>query len=291
MVARYSRYINPLLAGAVAMMCLSPALGAGQTRKATAYKTPRTAWGDPDFQGNYTNLYEAGTPLERPAEYDGRKLSDITPAELRATKKAIQDNTIQRFETPFDAPSNWWQVAFRLEDGAQAWLITDPDDGKVPPLTPEGRQRVASARQTIYNGGSDSYEDRSLYDRCITRGFPTSGMPTIYGNSSRIVQGPGYVAIQYEMIHETRIIPIDREPRPHPASRSSSTWAIARTLEGDTLVVETTNFRTRACSATPIPLRCASPNASPARRPTSCAGRSPSRIPIHGPGPGPSRCP
>lgn len=230
------------------MACLSTTLAeAGQAKAAGAYKTPRTPWGDPDLQGNYTNLYEAGTPLERPDEFAGRKLSDITPAELRAAKKAIQDNTIQRFETPFDAPSNWWQVAFKLEDGAQAWMITDPDDGRIPPLTQEGRQRATAARQFIYAGGSSSWEDRSLYDRCITRGFPTSGMPTIYGNSSRIVQGPGYVAIQYEMIHETRLIPIDREPRPHLGKSMKLDMGDSRGhWESDMLVVETTNFRDRS---------------------------------------------
>jgi hypothetical protein len=253
MIVKQFRSLTAVLAGAAAFAYLSSAVLAGQAAsqpapaKKTTYKAPRTPWGDPDFQGNYTNLYEAGTPLERPDEFAGRKLADITPDELRAAKKAIQDNTIQRFETPFDAPSNWWQIAFRLEDGAQAWLITDPDDGKVPPLTPEGRQRLAAARQTVYNGGSDSYEDRSLYDRCITRGFPTSGMPTIYGNSSRIVQGPGFVAIQYEMIHETRIIPIDREPHPHVSKTLGLDMGDPRGhWEGDTLVVETTNFRTRS---------------------------------------------
>ena len=114
-----------------------PAKPAAQNSSKT-YKAPRTPWGDPDFQGNYTNLYEAGTPLERPEQFAGRKLSDVTPEELRAFKKKIQDDTIQRFETPFDAPSNWWQTAFKLDDSAQAWMITDPDDGHVPPLTPEG---------------------------------------------------------------------------------------------------------------------------------------------------------
>ena len=167
--------------------------------------------------------------------------------ELRAFKQKIQDDTIQRFETPFDAPSNWWQVAFRLDASAQAWLITDPDDGHVPPLTSEGQARQRGARQFVYNGGSASYEDRSLYDRCITRGFPTSGMPTIYGNSSRIVQGPGYIAIQYEMIHETRVIPIDREPRPHVSRHLHLDMGDSRAhWEGDTLVVETTNFNARS---------------------------------------------
>jgi len=211
------------------------------------YKAPRTPWGDPDFQGNYTNLYEAGTPLERPEQFAGKKLSDVTPAELRAFKKKIQDDTIQRFETPFDAPSNWWQVAFKLDASAQAWLITDPEDGHVPQLTPEGQSRLRAARPFVYNGGSESYEDRSLYDRCITRGFPTSGMPTIYGNSSRIVQGPGFIAIQYEMIHETRVIPIDKDPRPHVSKHFHLDMGDSRGhWDGDTLVVETTNFNGRS---------------------------------------------
>jgi hypothetical protein len=250
------RSISLSLAGAFAVAWLSPAVLAGQSQPAApkraepakaGYKAPRTAWGDPDFHGNYTNLYEAGTPLERPQQFDGRKLDDVTSAELKAFKKAIQERTIQQFETPFDAPSNWWQVAYRLDNSAQAWMITDPEDGHVPALTPEGQARQRNARQTIYAGGSDSWEDRSLYDRCITRGFPSSGMPTIYGNSSRIVQGPGFIAIQYEMIHETRVIPIDKEPRPHPGKNirldmgdSRAHWA------GDTLVVETMNFNARS---------------------------------------------
>jgi len=256
MASKSSRSIHLMLAGALAVVSFSTAALVAQSQPVApkraepakaVYKTPRTPWGDPDFQGNYTNLYEAGTPLERPQQFDGRKLSDITPAELQAFKKKIQDDTIQRFETPFDAPSNWWQVAFKLDDSAQAWMITDPDDGHVPPLTPEGQARARSARQTIYAGGSDSWEDRSLYDRCITRGFPTSGMPTIYGNSSRIVQGPGYIAIQYEMIHETRLIPIDKDPRPHPGRNIHLDMGDSRGhWEGDTLIVETTNFTERS---------------------------------------------
>ena len=226
---------------------ISVAIHAQSPGLAKPYKAPRTPWGDPDFQGNYTNLYEAGTPLERPEQFAGKKLSDVTPDELRAFKKKIQDDTIQRFETPFDAPSNWWQVAFKLDASAQAWLITDPDDGHVPALTAEGQARLRSARQFVYNGGSASYEDRSLYDRCITRGFPTSGMPTIYGNSSRIVQGPGFIAIQYEMIHETRVIPNDKAPRPHVSKHLHLDMGDSRGhWEGDTLVVETTNFNGRS---------------------------------------------
>jgi len=224
------------------VVALAPALTAQQK-----YKAPRTAWGDPDFSGNYTNLYEAGTPMERPAQFDGKKLGDVTLDELKKFKLNIQETTIQRFETPFDAPSNWWQDAFRLGASAQAWLITDPEDGHIPARTAEGVARQRSARQTIYTGGSDSWEDRSLYDRCITRGFPSSGMPTIYGNSSRIIQGPGYIAIQYEMIHETRMIPIDRTPQKHLAATHHLDMGDSRARwEGDTLVVETSNFNKRS---------------------------------------------
>ena len=187
------------------------------------------------------------SPSSATAQFDGKKLSDITPEQLRAFKKNIQDSTIQRFETPFDAPSNWWQVAYKLDASAQAWMITDPEDGHVPALSPEGQARQRNARAFVYAGGSDSYEDRSLYDRCITRGFPTSGMPTIYGNSSRIVQGPGYIAIQYEMIHETRLIPIDKEPHAHVSPKHHLDMGDSRGhWEGDTLVVETTNFNQRS---------------------------------------------
>jgi hypothetical protein len=221
---------------------------------AKPYSPPRTPWGDPDLQGDYTNLFEAGTPLERPDQLAGRKLEDVKGAELAAIKRAIQDRTIKQFETPFDAPDHWWQDAFLLERGSQAWLIVDPEDGKLPPLTAEAKAREgarAVARQTSGRGPADSYEDRSLYDRCITRGFPTSGMPTIYGNSSRIIQGPGYVAIQYEMIHETRIIPVDREPRAHVGRTIPLDMGDPRGhWEGDTLVVETTNFRARSAYRT-----------------------------------------
>src|SRR5687768_8592978 len=181
-------------------------------QQASGYKAPLTPWGDPDIQGNYTNLTEAGTPLEKPQELEGRNLSDIPSEELRAIKRQAAERTIAAFLGPEHAPDNWWQDAYRtIEKGAQAWLVTDPEDGTIPTLTAEGQRRqqaLAEARKRNTRGPADSFSDRSLYDRCITRGFPNSGMPTIYGNSSHIAQGPGFVAITYEMIHDTRIIPL-----------------------------------------------------------------------------------
>jgi len=238
-----TRLASGICAGAVMM-----AVAAAQS-SAQSYKAPKTPWGDPDIQGNYSNLTEAGTPLERPKEFEGKQLSEISAEELRTLKRQAAERTINNFLGPTEAPDNWWQVAYRnAENGAQAWLVIDPPDGKIPPLTPEAQQRqqaAAEARKRSNRGPADSYTDRSLYDRCITRGFPNSGMPTIYGNSSQIVQGPGYVAITYEMIHDTRVIPITSAP--HLAMNIRSDFGDSRGhWEGDTLVVETTNFLGRS---------------------------------------------
>src|SRR3979490_1174504 len=166
------------------------------------YTPPRTPWGDPDLQGNFTNVYENGTPLERPDQFAGRTLDEVRGAELAAIKKATQDRTINNFQGPIHAPDHWWQDALFLEKGSQAWLVIDPTDGKIPPTTAEAQQRVAAraeARRVSGRGPADSYEDRSLYDRCITRGLPGSMMPAIYGNSYRIHQGPGVLATRYAM--------------------------------------------------------------------------------------------
>ncbi|HZI79471.1 MAG TPA: hypothetical protein VFD69_08155 [Vicinamibacterales bacterium] len=218
---------------------------------------PRTPWGDPDLQGNYTNLSEAGTPMERPKEFEGRNMNDVGAEERARIKKEAAERTIGRFLGPEHAPDNWWQPAYGsfAERGAQLWFVLDPADGKIPALTPAARARQAAreeARRRNTRGPADSWTDRSLYDRCITRGFPASGMPTIYGNAYQIVQAPGYVAIVYEMIHETRVIPLDG--RPHVSGGTQLDMGDARgRWEGDTLVVETTNFRERSVyqNATP----------------------------------------
>ena len=224
---------------------------------------PRTPWGDPDIQGTYTNTYEQGTPLERPDEFKGRKMSDIPADELKKMRKAIQDRTVGAFQGPIHAPDHWWQDNLHLERGSQPWLIVDPEDGKLPPLTAEARKRIAdaaAARKASGRGPADSWTDRSLYDRCITRGYPGSMMPSIYGNQFGIVQAPGYVAITYEMIHETRVIPLDPSTgsgSPRARSKGDGRPWLAASLdqdmgdargrwEGDTLVVVTRNFKERS---------------------------------------------
>ena len=229
------------------------------TVSSSAQTPPRTPWGDPDLQGTYTNTYEQGTPLERPEQFAGRRLEEVTGAELARIRQDIQKRTISNFEGPIHAPDHWWQDNLNLDRGSQAWLIVDPPDGKVPPLTAEAQRRVAAraaARKTSGRGPADSWVDRSLYDRCLTRGVPGSMMPAIYGNGSEIVQGPGFVVIRNEMIHEARVIPLDG--RPHVGTGITQDMGDARGhWEGDTLVVETTNFKERSAfrNANPATLR------------------------------------
>ena len=239
-MSRLSLFIVIGAAVAIAPLTMPTTLGQAQR----AYAAPRTAWGHPDIQGWFSNLSENGTPMERPAQFAGRKLEDITKEELLAIKKAAQQRTIDSFAGPLHAPEDWWQKDLNMVKGSQAWLITDPE-GSIPPLTAEATARNAAraaARRAEGRGPSDSWEDRSLYDRCITRGMPGSMMPVIYGNSYQILQTPDYVAIRYEMIHETRIIPLDGRPHANSSIRTHMGDARGR-WEGQTLVVETINFR------------------------------------------------
>ena len=213
------------------------------------YKPPRTPWGDPDIAGAYNNSDESGIPFERPDEFAGRRLEDFTQAELEKLTKQRQQQTIERApglsEFPGATnPMHWFENYFAAN--SRAWLVSDPPDGKVPPVTDEGRRRAAErAAARKGRGPADSWEDRSLYDRCITRGVPGSMMPAIYGNSYQIQQSPGVVTITYEMVHDTRVIPID--DRPHVSSKIRQYLGDARgRWEGNTLVVETTNFNDKS---------------------------------------------
>ena len=234
-----------------------------------AWTSPRTPWGDPDLQGTFTNKYEQNTPMERPKEFEGRRVLDITGAEL--TRVLQERQRISDERAPFLAGDPTGQIrgnqAFsdrgEITKGSRAWMIVDPPDGKIPPLTAEAQKRAAGraarpARRasSFTNGPFDSVEDFSLYDRCITRGFPNSMLPAIYGDSYEIVQAPGYVAIRYEMVHETRVIPLVSRP-PLGAPIQLDMGDARGYWEGDTLVVESRNFKERSIyrNANPDSLR------------------------------------
>jgi len=219
------------------------------TASAQAPQVARTPWGDPDLQGTYTNKYEQGTPFERPAEFEGRRIEDISKEELAELLKERQDEVLLRTVLAGGDPAGnlggplHWQDFYDVQKGSRPWFVIDPPEGRIPPTTPEYRARQA-ARQAARRGRgpADSWIDRSLYDRCITRGLPGSMMPVIYGNSYEIVQAPGVVAIRYEMVNEVRVIPLDG--RPHVGGAIKGHMGDARGyFDGNALVIETTNFR------------------------------------------------
>jgi hypothetical protein len=230
----------PALAGQAPATATQETPPGGSGASETAYEAPRTPWGDPDLQGSYTNVYESGTPMERPVYFEGRRREDVTGDELREYRRLLREQSLVNFAGGLHAPDHFWQENYDLERGGQAWLIVDPPDYRIPPRTAEAEARAAAQRGRDTSGYS--HMDLGLYGRCITRGFPGSMMPTIYGSHYQIVQSPSHVAIRYEMVHETRIIPLDRGAQLGSDVRQYM-GAARGWWEGDTLVVETTNFK------------------------------------------------
>jgi hypothetical protein len=239
---------------------------------ARPWTPPKTPWGDPDIQGLWPGQDMVGTPLERDRALGTRAF--LTDEEFnKRVNFAEEQNEIDTAETvnrnPRIArgstfitceqdpnlcrngvrigPPNYWDE--RGKPTKQASLVVDPPDGRIPPLTPEAQKlaadRVASRRArpcaTAPGGCHDSWEDESLWDRCITRGLVGSVLPNGYNTGNQIVQGPGYVVLRNEMIHEARVIPVDG--RAHIGSDMHTWMGDSRGhWEGNTLVVETTNF-------------------------------------------------
>jgi hypothetical protein len=214
------------------------------------YEPPRTPWGDPDLQGKWPGTDMVGVPMQRDEALGERNW--LTEEEFqrevarreRQSESDLADFEIENADStpggavggPVSPPPHWLE---RGEPQYQASLIVDPPNGRYPAMAnPDGDgggfRRFGSNR-------ADSYLDRSNYDRCITRGIAGSVLPVIYNNGNEIVQGPGYVAIRNEMIHEARIIPVDGRPHADPAIRmwmgdSRGYW------DGNTLVIETRNL-------------------------------------------------
>jgi hypothetical protein len=218
---------------------------------------PKTAWGDPDLQGVWTSDDSYGVPFERPMRYGKRKLLNDEEYVERAKENDLLAISVKAGVYPnvgywaqhegVDAkpyPSNWSEYARRTS--RQTSLIVDPEDGHLPALTPQGTfLRAAEIAAYRRNPRPESWENLSMYARCITRGVLGSMLPVMYGNGMEIIQSPGLVALRYEMIHEARIIPLDsrNDPRPHVSTKLRSYMGDPRGhFEGDTLVVETTNF-------------------------------------------------
>ena len=243
----------------VMIAALSASLLAGQAPKTAAQKPAarsgavlKTPWGDPDLQGVWNDA--TSTPLQRPNGAAKDILSDEEAADFQA--QLANDLSRDRRDGGADADVNrayneHWMDSRRLKitSDHRTSLIVDPQDGRIPPLVPlpPEREKVRTARAAAnarFNAGlPQNYTDMSLPVRCIIRTDSPPYLPTIYNNDFQIFQSPGYVVISPEMIHSARVIPLDG--RPHIGKNLHQWLGDSRGhWEGNTLVVETTNFRT-----------------------------------------------
>jgi hypothetical protein len=228
-------------------------------KPAPGFVQPKTPWGDPDLQGFWPSVDMVGVPLQRPAKFGTRNtLTEEEFAQRAREIKSEEDSLLAEIDvftadvtTPCaircpTSPTPHWQETGK--PSRQASLIVDPPDGRQPPLSAEGQARQAqqqaearARRDRLQGREADTYLDRSLYDRCITRGVMGSLLPTIYNNGNEIVQGPDYVVIRNEMIREARVVPL--HGRPHvPGSVTSYMGDSRGHWDGNTLVVETKNL-------------------------------------------------
>ena len=228
----------------MAMMCVAVASDqarARQTSVVASWTHPRTAWGDPDFEGVWTSDNNFSIPLERPAEVadkeflDGKELEDALARRARLIAAVADGGVVGA------GPSHWYESL--TAKSRRSSLIIDPRNGRLPALTSEARARAAAEDMARKGRGpADSWEDRSLWDRCITMGLPAVMFPTGYNNNVQILQAPGFATITHEMMHDTRVIPLDGRPHLSPRIRQYMGDSRAR-WEGTTLVIDVTNFQ------------------------------------------------
>jgi hypothetical protein len=258
-----TRLLWRLAAGAMTI-AISVQLPA-QTRETQANRgapwNERTLWGDPDLEGEWTTEGEYGVPLERPAQYGTRQF--LTDAEYA---KRLEDVRIRderdltrvdvlsgKVEGP-NAPIPHWREYNTTS--RRSSLVIDPPDGRLPPRTAQARPVPVQRCGSLQRGEPcDTYEDYGLGVRCIVHGggLPDAMIPAVYNANMRIVQSPGFVTISYELIHDTRVIPLDAATRQRslsPAIRTYMGDAHGR-WDGTTLVVETSNLKANTRGALP----------------------------------------
>ena len=206
---------------------------------ATDWIVPRTAWGAPDLQGVWD--YRTMTPLERPREFGNK--ATLT-AEEAAAYEQEQGARLDDYDLSPSVHAKWWlDYGREMTDDRRTSLIVDPPDGRIPATTDTAKKRAAARRDARQRHGADAAEFRGLGERCLTFGMPR--FPGAYNNNVQIFQTPTHVAIVSEMIHNARLIPLDG--RPLLTSDMAQWHGDARGYyEGDTLVVETTNFSSKS---------------------------------------------
>ena len=218
------------------------------TAAAKNWTPPRTPWGEPDLEGIWS--YATITPLERPTGQAGREV--LSDEEVAALDEEARTGADRRDGTPEADLARAYNALYydRGKSLGRTSLIVDPPDGRLPPLTPEGQRRRAARVEYLRAHPADTWEDRPLQERCITyHGVPP--LPTGYNNTYQIFQTPGRVAILDENIHDVRWIPLDGRPHVGQKIRQWNGNSRGR-WEGDTLVVETTNYSLKTTFRFPV---------------------------------------
>jgi hypothetical protein len=247
------------------LFVLFSGLAAAQAPKAAAaakkWTPPRTPWGDPDLQGIWSNA--TITPIERPKELGEKAfLTDVQAADLEEREAQSRVDSPPKKGDPGTYNQFWFERGTKVVGTKRTSLIVDPPDGRLPPLTPDGQRRDQERFRRLGpdavgssgNGPFDSWEDISVVTRCITRGLPNAMIPGAYNNNLQIVQSPGFVTLFSEMMHETRIISLDG--RPHIDAGVHQWMGDSRGhWEGNTLVVDVTNFRDSDVTGFGVPYR------------------------------------
>ena len=227
---------NRAAAVVISLLMLAVISPAGAAPAWTPAKTP---WGDPDLRGTWPLDAVARTPFQRPERFGQQALltdEEYAQAQKNAATLAKRYDTEEKIGTL--NTGHWTEFG---QPTRQTSLIVEPGNGRLPAMTDEGKRRAAAMKSSWGGKVFDSLSDFNSLDLCITRGLPASMLPFPYNNGVRIFQGPGYVAIQLEIVHETRIIPLDGRG-PLPGQMRNWLGASRGHFEGDTLVIETRNF-------------------------------------------------
>ena len=209
----------------------------------TDYRAKQTSWGEPDLRGGWPIDHLNGrTPLQRDPAQGNRAF--LTEQEFAQRDEAVQQ-LARRYENEDSQGTmgigHWAEVA--NANRRTSWIIS-PSNGRLPEYTAEGKRLSGEMRSTWRRGQPfDWVTDFDSWDRCITRGLPASMFPFMYNNGMRIFQSPGVVALQMEMVHETRLIPTDGRPAIPQQIHNWLGESRGHWENGNTLVVETTNLR------------------------------------------------
>jgi hypothetical protein len=211
----------------------------GEGGGAVDRSAPRTEWGDPDLTGMWPLDTLNGTPVQRPESFGTRRfLTDEEFADRAARLEGLNARYDEEIAANKMGIGHWAEMG---QPNRLTSLIVEPANGRLPALTAEGERLSASMTSSWSEIPFDKVSDFNALDRCITRGMPASMFPFMYNSGIEILQAPGYVVIRLELVHETRIVPLDGRPPLEPEIAQWLGESRGR-FEGDTLVIETSNF-------------------------------------------------